>query len=282
MRDRGARPERVRGASSARPCRPTATRCPTRCRTHWPTPCARAPSTPAVARPDGPGHWLVDLVAANRQQLVAERPARRAHLRQRRHDRRRRDFFSDRAQRPCGTVRPAGPARRLRPVTAAGGAVAWAGPDGRATHPAMPPPDQFRYDGFAIDPARLGRDLPLRDRRTTPSPSASPSRPGATGTIRPSGPPCASSTCWPASRTTRRRPPPVHRAGRLPTTPRGAGLPHRTTTSTVWPSSPTATASTCAVCACRGPEAGQRRAGALRPRARAGPSSPSAAASTPS
>ena len=26
---------------------------------------------PAVARPDGPAHWLVDLVVANRQQLVA-------------------------------------------------------------------------------------------------------------------------------------------------------------------------------------------------------------------
>jgi YfiH family protein len=60
-----------------------------------------APLHPAVARPDVPGHWLVDLVAANRQQLVANGV---------------RDelivecgvttaddaFFSDRAQRPCG------------------------------------------------------------------------------------------------------------------------------------------------------------------------------------
>jgi len=54
-----------------------------------------------VARPDGPGHWLVDLAAANRQQMRARGVS----------DERIYDcgvttaddrLFSDRAARPCG------------------------------------------------------------------------------------------------------------------------------------------------------------------------------------
>jgi len=56
---------------------------------------------PGVARPDGPGHWLVDLVAANAQQL------RRAGVPGGSIDRAPLDtadpaLFSDRAARPCG------------------------------------------------------------------------------------------------------------------------------------------------------------------------------------
>jgi polyphenol oxidase len=56
---------------------------------------------PGVARPDGPGHWLVDLVAANRQQLerAGLDPARIEDSGTSTADGR---FFSDRAARPCG------------------------------------------------------------------------------------------------------------------------------------------------------------------------------------
>lgn len=56
---------------------------------------------PAVARPDGPGHWLVDLVAANRQQLVAG-GVRDEHIVGCGATTADEAFFSDRAQRPCG------------------------------------------------------------------------------------------------------------------------------------------------------------------------------------
>jgi polyphenol oxidase len=56
---------------------------------------------PAVARPDGPGHWLVDLVAANRQQLVAS-GVRSGHITESGTTTSDEAFFSDRVQRPCG------------------------------------------------------------------------------------------------------------------------------------------------------------------------------------
>jgi polyphenol oxidase len=56
---------------------------------------------PAVARPDGPGHWLVDLVAANRQQLVAC-GVRSDHITESGATTSDEAFFSDRVHRPCG------------------------------------------------------------------------------------------------------------------------------------------------------------------------------------
>jgi polyphenol oxidase len=56
---------------------------------------------PAVARPDGPGHWLVDLIAANRQQLLAS-GVRRDHIAESGTTTSDEAFFSDRVQRPCG------------------------------------------------------------------------------------------------------------------------------------------------------------------------------------
>jgi copper oxidase (laccase) domain-containing protein len=54
-----------------------------------------------VARPEGQGHWLVDLVAANRQQLlgVGLRPEHIVDSGTTTADA---AFFSDRAERPCG------------------------------------------------------------------------------------------------------------------------------------------------------------------------------------
>ena len=54
-----------------------------------------------VARADGPGHWLVDLIAANRQQL-REAGLRDDHVSVSGTTTSDGDFFSDRAQRPCG------------------------------------------------------------------------------------------------------------------------------------------------------------------------------------
>jgi copper oxidase (laccase) domain-containing protein len=56
---------------------------------------------PAVARPDGPGHWLVDLIAANRQQLLAS-GVRGDHIGESGTTTSDEAFFSDRVQRPCG------------------------------------------------------------------------------------------------------------------------------------------------------------------------------------
>jgi polyphenol oxidase len=59
------------------------------------------PLDPVVARPDGPGHWLVDLPAANRQQLV-EAGVRALHISGSAATTDDDAYFSDRAQRPCG------------------------------------------------------------------------------------------------------------------------------------------------------------------------------------
>ena len=56
---------------------------------------------PTVARADGPEHWRVDLVEANRQQLVGN-GVRPQHIWASGVDTADEAFFSDRAARPCG------------------------------------------------------------------------------------------------------------------------------------------------------------------------------------
>jgi hypothetical protein len=56
---------------------------------------------PEVARPDGPGHWKVDLMAANRQQLELA-GVTHGHILDCGVTTADDDYFSDRAARPCG------------------------------------------------------------------------------------------------------------------------------------------------------------------------------------
>ena len=60
-----------------------------------------APLAPDVARPDGPDHWLVDLVAANHQQLL-EGGVTAEHVTRSGLTTADATLFSDRAARPCG------------------------------------------------------------------------------------------------------------------------------------------------------------------------------------
>jgi hypothetical protein len=59
------------------------------------------PLPPEVARPDGQGHWKVDLMAANRQQLVLA-GVTHGHILDCGVTTADDDYFSDRAARPCG------------------------------------------------------------------------------------------------------------------------------------------------------------------------------------
>jgi YfiH family protein len=100
MADRGARPERVLAylGPAVDPRRYQVTdlvRHALAAAVH-PAPLARD-----VARPDGPGHWLVDLVAANHQQLLdgGVTPEHVTHAGLTTADT---ELFSDRAARPCG------------------------------------------------------------------------------------------------------------------------------------------------------------------------------------
>ncbi len=100
MTERGARRERIRAfvGPAVAPERYQVTDEVARALAHAIGP---VPLDPEVARPDGPGHWLVDLVAANRQQLRLG-GVRGEHIDECGVSTTDERFFSDRAARPCG------------------------------------------------------------------------------------------------------------------------------------------------------------------------------------
>jgi YfiH family protein len=100
MRARGARPERVR-AYLGPAVDPRRYQVSDAVRGALESAVRPDSLSPGVAQPDGPGHWLVDLVAANRQHLLAAGvlPGHIADAGLTTADPR---FFSDRAARPCG------------------------------------------------------------------------------------------------------------------------------------------------------------------------------------
>ncbi len=100
MTDRGARPERVR-AFLGPAVDPDHYQVDTEVRRALSRAVRPVDLDPAVAHPDGPGHWLVDLVAANRQQLLAS-GIRPEHIVVSGVTTADEAFFSDRADRPCG------------------------------------------------------------------------------------------------------------------------------------------------------------------------------------
>ena len=100
MEDRGARPERVLAylGPAVDPGRYQVTDL-----VHHALAAAvdPVPLAPDVARPDGPGHWLVDLVAANHQQLL-DGGVTPEHVTRSGVTSSDAALFSDRAARPCG------------------------------------------------------------------------------------------------------------------------------------------------------------------------------------
>ena len=208
----------------------------------------RRTSTPAVARADGPGHWLVDLIAANRQQLLASGVRAEHIVRERRHHGRRRLLQRPRpaALRP---LRPAGPPHRLRPGTGrlrrSMGRPGSPGPTLPACLHRPVPLRRLRHR-----PGGLGRHLPLLDGRAHLHRALRVRERGRLG--------------GPGRRGRRAHPLPAGRRVVLQDDGRPADRPGRppddgvangtfsaTTTSTAWASSPTATASTCAACVWR-------------------------------